>query len=76
MKKQLVIASMLCAAACFAQNADSAAPAASDPAGALLKSISFDTTAGFQQWPDDSQIEVALRSLTEVMTGNREDDKW
>lgn len=58
MKKQLVIASMLCAAACFAQNADSAAPAASEPAGALLKSISFDTTAGFQQWPDDSQIEL------------------
>lgn len=26
--------------------------------------------------PDDSQIEVALRSLTEVMTGNKEDDKW
>ena len=26
--------------------------------------------------PDDSQIEVAIRSLTEVLTGNREDDKW
>lgn len=26
--------------------------------------------------PDDEQIEVAIRSLTEVMTGNKEDDKW
>lgn len=26
--------------------------------------------------PDDSQLEVAIRSLTEVLTGNREDDKW
>ena len=33
MKKQLIIASMLCAAACFAQNADPAAPAAAEPAG-------------------------------------------
>ena len=26
--------------------------------------------------PDDSQLEVAIASLSAVLTGNREDDKW
>ena len=57
MKKILIILSALCLVAGTSANA-AGDPAEAPAGGVLLKSVDFETPAGFSPWPEDSQIEL------------------